>query len=175
MSTVLEDRPTARALTELEARRFGLQLNDVWWVRTLSEPEISAPRKLAALTYLGGQAAQLAGNLEERPESGMLLDQVLQDLAIGAVMWAELLCAGAEEVKEALLVERARQDREYASNRELTPAEWCAVLAEELGEVAKEVVETRFHGASGVFLFPELIQSAAVALFWLETVAGWLP
>lgn len=56
--------------------------------------------------------------------------------------------------------ERLRQDERWGPMpRDLTPEEWLAILVEEVGEVAKAIVD----GASWAEYRRELIQVAAVA------------
>lgn len=49
-----------------------------------------------------------------------------------------------------------------------TPCEYMAILTEEVGEAAKECVEITFNGRSTENLRTELIQTAAVAVSFVE-------
>jgi NTP pyrophosphatase (non-canonical NTP hydrolase) len=67
-----------------------------------------------------------------------------------------------EEIFEAIRQERKRQDEKWGRNRKLDNRIWLPILMEEVGEVAKEILEG--HGT----LKDELIQVAAVTVAWLE-------
>lgn len=62
--------------------------------------------------------------------------------------------------------ERDRQESLWGDQSHLTPERRFAILAEEFGEVAKEIVE---HDPAGN-LRTELVQTAAVCLAWLEVL-----
>lgn len=63
--------------------------------------------------------------------------------------------------------ERYKQDAKWGEQNH-TPAEWLAVLTEEVGEVAQEVLRHRFGGRSLRSYREELIQVAAVAVAMAE-------
>ena len=74
--------------------------------------------------------------------------------------------------------ERYRQDRRWGEQNH-SPAYFFAILAEEHGEVAKEVVEYTFDEADGIIdgapevlarLRSELVQEAAVAVAFIEAI-----
>ena len=68
--------------------------------------------------------------------------------------------------------ERARQDEKFGDQSGNSVLEWNAILGEEYGEVAKEACEGHFthpHGETPN-LRTELVQVAAVAVAWLETL-----
>ncbi len=73
-----------------------------------------------------------------------------------------------EEIQEIIILqikeERLRQNEKWGEDRHLSPLLWNAILTEEVGEVAKEVLE------KCPSLRDELIQVAAVALAWLEDI-----
>lgn len=80
-------------------------------------------------------------------------------------------------VLEEVAQERARQDTKWGiQNHE--PSDYFAILAEEVGEAAKEVVEFNFSSAKGLrdvhrrleLLREELVQSAAVAVAFIEAL-----
>lgn len=75
-----------------------------------------------------------------------------------------------EQILNDIRAERARQDAKWGADRSQHPAIWHAILSEEVGEVAQEVLETTFAGASTDHLYEELIQVAAVAVAWAEAV-----
>jgi hypothetical protein len=63
----------------------------------------------------------------------------------------------------AVLEERDRQDVKWGSQRMLSDREWLAILVEEVGEAAKDILDKKPDG-----LKVEVTQVAAVALAWLE-------
>ena len=64
-----------------------------------------------------------------------------------------------------ILKERVRQDKKWGANRVLPDFTWNAILTEEVGEAAKEVLEVDVKK-----LRVELIQVAAVAVAWIESL-----
>ena len=65
--------------------------------------------------------------------------------------------------------ERVRQDIKWGYPRpDLSNAEWLTILTEEVGEVAKEVLEVRFESHTTKALTEEIIQIVAVGVAWLE-------
>lgn len=72
--------------------------------------------------------------------------------------------------------ERARQERKWGADQSegwgtALPdrnSVWYVIAAEELGEVAQEVLNVRFGNDNDVGLKTELIQTAAVLVAWLE-------
>lgn len=64
---------------------------------------------------------------------------------------------------ELIQAERERQEEKFPQDRDLNPMVWLTVLMEEVGEVAKEVLERNPD-----LMEEELIQVAAVAQGWLE-------
>jgi|TARA_R110000824_G_C14746029_1_gene628010 hypothetical protein len=68
------------------------------------------------------------------------------------------------KVLEAVLGERERQDYLHGdSNLNNTDADWFVILGEEVGEVAKDILEhDREH------MFREVIECAAVCFAWAE-------
>lgn len=66
---------------------------------------------------------------------------------------------------DLILEERERQDKKFGANRMLDDGEWLKIIIEEIGEVAKAMLEN-----SPKEVMKELIQVAAVALVWLECV-----
>jgi NTP pyrophosphatase (non-canonical NTP hydrolase) len=83
-------------------------------------------------------------------------------------------------VLAAVLEERVRQDQRWgiAGERRLPAGTWLAVLTEEVGEVANSMLEHDGELAGMAFerfsseLELELVQVAAVALAWLESLHG---
>lgn len=72
-------------------------------------------------------------------------------------------------VLQEVLAERVRQDTRFGEqNHEAN--NWCVILAEEFGEVAKEACDVTFSGKSTEDLEAELVQVAAVCVAWLECI-----
>jgi hypothetical protein len=83
-----------------------------------------------------------------------------------------LVSSPTNRVLNAVRVERVRQDNLIAeglpidcTDRGVPLADKLAVLAEEFGEVARAVLEPEQN------LYEELIQTAAVAVAWAESLA----
>jgi NTP pyrophosphatase (non-canonical NTP hydrolase) len=86
------------------------------------------------------------------------------------------------EAIELVVSERRRQDRLKADGRfpytcaddELSPFEKYAVLSEEVGEVARALLEASdlSNHKNYVELRKELIQVAAVAVAWIESLTS---
>lgn len=83
-------------------------------------------------------------------------------------------------IVDDIMCERIRQEQLKAGGRfkytcadpEMAPAEKCAVLGEEMGEVCRAVLEegrlaNDLHGKA---LRQELVQVAAVAVAWIEAI-----
>lgn len=68
-------------------------------------------------------------------------------------------------IVEEIRAEMRRQDAKWGSQRQLSNERWLAILTEEVGESAKEVLEENPH-----LLQVELIQSAAVIFQWLKAL-----
>lgn len=62
--------------------------------------------------------------------------------------------------------ERLRQDGRWGANRNLDDLEWLAILTEEVGELAKALLEQHLAQAA-----EELVQVGAVVVAWLEAAA----
>jgi NTP pyrophosphatase (non-canonical NTP hydrolase) len=76
-----------------------------------------------------------------------------------------------QQVLQAIARERDRQDAKWGPARQQPDLLWLAVLNEEQGEVAKEVVEASAGKGYLPALRRELIQTAAVCVAWLETLS----
>ncbi len=78
-------------------------------------------------------------------------------------------------VLDEVAAERARQDRLWGEQNH-DPQDYFAILSEEIGEVAKEVVEWRFNFEKEkredrlTFMRHELVQAAAVAVAMIEAI-----
>ncbi len=83
-----------------------------------------------------------------------------------APMHAVLHDVGMERFRQERLRIAGKFSATCADPTAMTNAERFAVLGEEFGEVAREVVE---HGDDGV-LRDELVQVAAVAVAWIEAI-----
>lgn len=68
----------------------------------------------------------------------------------------------------AILAERDRQDQKWGVPQENTYCEWSSILAEETGELAKELNELNFGRGDVNRMEVEAVQVAAVALSLLE-------
>jgi hypothetical protein len=67
--------------------------------------------------------------------------------------------------------ERVRQDEKWGSQESNADTVWLAILTEEVGESAQEVLTREFGVESGKGhgdLREELVQVAAVAVAWIE-------
>ena len=79
------------------------------------------------------------------------------------------------EVYDLINAERDRQDIKWGKQNSLHNSALLAILMEEVGEVAKEMLDRRvdavsaLHGVSHV-IRDELVQVAAVAVVWLESL-----
>jgi NTP pyrophosphatase (non-canonical NTP hydrolase) len=73
-----------------------------------------------------------------------------------------------EQVLDLIRDERERQDRKWGADRNLHILEWLAILAEEFGEISEQVVELHAGAGDLEALKKELVQTAAVAVSWLE-------
>lgn len=76
-----------------------------------------------------------------------------------------------KDVYTLIDAERAYQDEKWGPNQQNSPLEWNAILGEEVGETANVVLHIHFKGrkAKGD-LVKELVQVAAVATAWLESL-----
>lgn len=70
-----------------------------------------------------------------------------------------------EEIFALIRQERAAQDAKWGANRRQSASMWLTILVEEVGEVAKAILE-RDLGA----LVHELVQVAAVTVATLEAI-----
>lgn len=75
-----------------------------------------------------------------------------------------------ENVFNLIKAERQRQDQLYGLQEDRTILEWHAILAEEMGEVSKEVNEIFFKNKDMDNYVKELIQLASVAVHMLESL-----
>lgn len=72
-----------------------------------------------------------------------------------------------ENIFALIRIERSRQDSKWGAYRRLTWLKWLGILMEEVGEVAKAILE---HDEQGAKI--ELVQCAAVIVNWIEQL-GW--
>lgn len=72
---------------------------------------------------------------------------------------------------KAILDERERQDQKWGFPQENTYGEWGSILAEEAGELCKELNELNFGSGDPGKMETEAVQVAAVALSILEHAA----
>jgi len=61
--------------------------------------------------------------------------------------------------------ERDRQDAKWGAHRKMNDFSWLTVIIEEIGEVARAILQNRNDD-----VYMELIQVAAVAVAWLECI-----
>ncbi len=81
------------------------------------------------------------------------------------------------DVLYEIVKERDSQDVKFGDQTGKGLPKWHAILAEENGEVAKEICEILHGGGSRENLRVELIQVAAVAVAFIQfgDAAGWWP
>jgi len=70
-----------------------------------------------------------------------------------------------EKVMYGVLAERKMQVEKWGDHRNMTNFEWLAVIVEEVGEVARAMLQNE-----GTRIIHELIQVAAVAVAWAEDI-----
>lgn len=80
---------------------------------------------------------------------------------------AEGLQVQVERIFELVLAERRHQDEKWGKQSH-DPDRWHTILSEEVGEVAKAVLE------NDIALARELIQVIAVCVCWLEQLGDFL-
>lgn len=80
-----------------------------------------------------------------------------------------------EYILDEIHIERQAQDAKFGNQTGKGIPEWHAILAEEVGEAAKEICEILHGGGSRENLRVELIQSAAVAVAFIQygDLQGW--
>lgn len=71
-----------------------------------------------------------------------------------------------ERVLRYIREERDRQDDLWGSGRQMSEANWYLILGEEVGEVAEALLD----GKTKEEVRAELVQVAAVAVCWLESM-----
>ena len=71
------------------------------------------------------------------------------------------------QVLEKIAQERQRQIEKWG-DQEHHDTIWYLILNEELGEVAKEILENDEYGSRNAKFQAELIQAAAVIVAWIE-------
>jgi NTP pyrophosphatase (non-canonical NTP hydrolase) len=75
------------------------------------------------------------------------------------------------DILEDVYAERERQDGKWGIQRHDDPT-WLAILSEEIGESAQEVLQRKFGDVANGHgdLREELVQVAAVAVAWVEEI-----
>lgn len=68
-----------------------------------------------------------------------------------------------------VMQERVRQDRKWGEQNH-PEGIWLGILGEEYGEVAKEIAESQARPLDMSALREELVQTAAVAVAWIEAI-----
>lgn len=76
---------------------------------------------------------------------------------------------GMDRALSDVRLERQRQDEKWGP-QDHSPAEWLAVLTEEVGEVATGILRHRFNGRALSEYREELVQVAAVAVAAIEAL-----
>lgn len=71
-----------------------------------------------------------------------------------------------------IAIERARQDQKWGIQNHGDQF-WLAILVEEIGEVAQAICQSTDEGGDPSRIRKEIIESAAVAIAWLECIARW--
>ncbi len=81
------------------------------------------------------------------------------------------------EILDEIHRERRAQDRKFGDQTGKGIPKWHAILAEEAGEASKEICEILHGGGSRENLREELIQTAAVAVAFIQygDLQGWWP
>lgn len=74
-----------------------------------------------------------------------------------------------ESVLAEVRAEREKQDARWGP-QDHSPAEWLAILTEEVGEVSTEILKHRFGGRALSEYRLELVQVAAVAVAAIEAL-----
>lgn len=73
-----------------------------------------------------------------------------------------------DRVMEEIKQERKRQTEKWGE-QDHSDAHWLAILIEEVGEIAKEIVEAKATGSGdGYSMRKEIIHAVAVGVQWLE-------
>lgn len=75
-----------------------------------------------------------------------------------------------EKIFESIYKELERQDVKWGKDRVLDDLIWLSILAEEFGEVSKEVVELNYNKNDKKDLKKELIQVAAVCVQFINSI-----
>lgn len=70
-----------------------------------------------------------------------------------------------DDIFELIREERKRQDEKWGADRHQDGILWTTILVEEVGEVAKDVLDLNTEN-----LKKELVQVAAVVVCWLESI-----
>ena len=70
-----------------------------------------------------------------------------------------------EHILELIYAERSKQDKKWGYPRYLSDPFWYTILGEEVGEIARGILE---HDVEN--LKDELVQVAAVCVAWLQNI-----
>ncbi len=81
---------------------------------------------------------------------------------------------GAPECLDPSVARERRRQIEKWGIQHHSPEWWLTILSEEVGELAKEILELKFEKGSADSMRSELVQVAAVALSWLADLDGRL-
>lgn len=137
-------------------------------------------KKLRRGTLTEADALEFTGNLVHRMNDEGLRaawDKVREGISLqaGDVSLIALypLADGYGDALSDVLGELSKQDKRFGSDRIYSLTEWLAVLTEEVGEVAQEIVNYSLHPIDGIdhvkLMRNELVQVAAVAIQILKS------
>lgn len=123
-----------------------------WFASSNKEDKVCSPCDKALKKLRLGIEPEKLSELAKAEKAGRLV--VLPD---GKATWIK-----------AILAERDRQDKKWGYPQENTYCEWASILAEETGELAREMNELNFGRGDVSRMEAEAVQVAAVALSILE-------
>ena len=115
---------------------------------------------------LADYVGNCANTIREPDKYENYLPEDITETAIVCIRWAsEMFHNSRKEVLDDIVAERQRQDEKWGADRELGSTTWHVILSEEFGECANAFLEDDMES-----LYAEIIQTAAVAVAWLETM-----
>lgn len=155
----------------------------------LQQPDATPSQRAAAVGHLVGRAASLAllfdfaGKHAQAVAYTPHLRQELLTVAASAVLWLTNLTDGPNLTHRWRVIfdeidhERAEQDLKFGPvhDQQQSASAWAAVLLEEAGEVAREVLQIERQQVPTGALRVELVHLAATAVAWLEVLPEETP
>ena len=87
-------------------------------------------------------------SMSTHPNADLSLDHLEEELvqvAAVCVCWLEALGNSRANVFDLTRAERDKQDDKWGSQRHLPHRTWLAILLEEVGEVARELLESKLQ------------------------------